>query len=64
MDVTNFLLAEGASSSTVNNDVIKPLVKLRQSNQHQFSSGWDKEKSFLEQMFLRLKFSDSFQSYD
>ena len=31
-DVTNALLEAGASPSAVNNDVIKPSVKLRQSN--------------------------------
>jgi hypothetical protein len=31
-DITNILLEAGASPSAVDNDVIKPSVKLRQSN--------------------------------
>jgi ankyrin repeat protein len=32
IDVTNILLEAGASPSAVDNDVVKPSVKLRQSN--------------------------------
>ena len=35
-DVTKVLLEAGASSSAVDNDVIKPSVKLRQSNNKLF----------------------------
>jgi hypothetical protein len=75
IDVTKVLIEAGASLSAVDNKVIKPSVKLRQSNittqlyttqvfYKQFSCHHHIKNHFSSQIFLKLAFSNSVQSHD